>query len=201
MTNYSTNLKQWGDVGTEYPSGYSYSGGEPPVDEWDDFFNYHVERDITHLVGLTNERLDSGSGTSYPTSATPGELIWRADSRRLAVYDDTGDSFREFAYKNEFDAHNHDSRYINSSGDTMSGSLTLADGGEAASRSWVNSSADVPEADNADSLGGIAASGYTRLKDGVQLPVYATEGDVPSSITTGEMVLIDGDGLYIEDGN
>ena len=38
------------------------------------------------------------------------------------------------------------------------------------------------------------------LNVGVQAPVYATQGDVPSSITAGEIVFIDGDGLYIEDG-
>jgi len=47
-------------------------------------------------------------------------------------------------------AHNHDSRYINDTGDTMSGALTLSDGSTAASRSWVNGNADVPNADYAD---------------------------------------------------
>jgi len=47
-----------------------------------------------------------------------------------------------------------DTRYILESGDTMSGTLTLEDGSTAASRDWVNSNADVPQADNADTIEG-----------------------------------------------
>jgi len=46
--------------------------------------------------------------------------------------------------------HLHDGRYILEGGDTMSGVLTLSDGSQAASRSWVNGNADVPTADHAD---------------------------------------------------
>ncbi len=41
---------------------------------------------------------------------------------------------------------------------------------------------------------------YARLYDGVQHPVYASKSDVPSSISVGETVYIEGDGLYVEDG-
>jgi hypothetical protein len=41
---------------------------------------------------------------------------------------------------------------------------------------------------------------YARLYDGVQAPVFATVGDVPASISKGELVYIDGEGLYVEDG-
>lgn len=49
--------------------------------------------------------------------------------------------------------HLHDSRYLLESGDTLSGVLTLSDGSKAASRSWVNGNADVPNADYADTAG------------------------------------------------
>jgi hypothetical protein len=49
--------------------------------------------------------------------------------------------------------HLHDARYILEGGDTMSGVLTLSDGSTAASQSWVNGNADVPNADYADSAG------------------------------------------------
>jgi hypothetical protein len=51
------------------------------------------------------------------------------------------------------DGHDHDDSYILESGDTMSGVLTLSDGSQAASRTWVDSNADVPNADYADSAG------------------------------------------------
>ncbi|AGF91209.1 hypothetical protein HAPG_00023 [Halorubrum phage GNf2] len=67
-------------------------------------------------------------------------------------------------------------------------------------------------ADNADTVDGEDASAfansehnhdgrYARLYDGVQAPVYASTSDVPSGIGKGEFVYIDGDGLYVEDGN
>jgi hypothetical protein len=63
-----------------------------------------------------------------------------------------------------------DGRYVNASGDTLSGTLTLSDGSTAASRSWVNGNADVPNADFADNAGFANNSdevdGYDVQKDG-----------------------------------
>ncbi|QCC48075.1 hypothetical protein [Halobellus limi] len=44
-------------------------------------------------------------------------------------------------------------------------------------------------------------SRFVRKLDGASIPSYASTGDVPSGITAGELVYIDGDGLYLEDGN
>ena len=104
MANYNSNLKVWGDVGSEYPTGYGYEQEEQPVDGWDNYFNYHVSTDIEHLIELTNKFLESESGTEYPTNPEPGHLVWRSDNRRLAVQDATNSSWREFAYRNEHDA-------------------------------------------------------------------------------------------------
>ena len=41
---------------------------------------------------------------------------------------------------------------------------------------------------------------YARLFDGVQHPVFSSVSNVPT-LSTGESVVVDGDGLYIEDGN
>jgi hypothetical protein len=62
-------------------------------------------------------------------------------------------------------------------------------------QNWVNNNADVP---NADTVDGIDASGLAKRSVGVEHDVYTSESDVPSSITKGEVVLIDGDGLYVE---
>jgi hypothetical protein len=73
-------------------------------------------------------------------------------------------------------------------------------------KNWVNTNSDVPNADFADTagdannLGGRAASGYTKLKDGVVFPVYASKSDVPAGIREGEAVYISGEGLFVEDG-
>lgn len=105
MANYTSNLKTWGDTGTEYPDGYSYLAGEQPVDAWDNFFNYNVEKDIDHLITLTNQRLESSVGTSFPGSPENGELIWRSDNSRLSVYDSSVPEWKALAYKSELDAH------------------------------------------------------------------------------------------------
>ena len=73
--------------------------------------------------------------------------------------------------------------------------------------SEVNNNADVPNADHADTAGdantvdGINSTGIAKLGDGVEVPVFASTSDVPSSITKGEIVYIDEDGLYVEDGS
>jgi hypothetical protein len=72
----------------------------------------------------------------------------------------------------------------------------------------VNNNADVPNADHADhadtagdanSVDGLDSTDFARLYDGVQLPTFATTGDVPA-MSKGEVVFVDSDGLYIEDG-
>jgi hypothetical protein len=51
---YESNLKEWGDIGTEPPSGYNYSDARP-VDEFDDWWNYHTFEDIVNLFNLLQE--------------------------------------------------------------------------------------------------------------------------------------------------
>jgi len=76
----------------------------------------------------------------------------------------------------------------------------------------VNSADYADAAGDADTVDGEDASAfadvshthdgrYPRLFDGVQAPVYASQSDVPASISKGEMVYVDGDGLYVEDGS
>jgi len=99
------------------------------------------------------------------------------------------------------DGHNHDGVYILESGDSMSGVLTLSDGSTAASRSWVNSNADVPDADYADSAGdsdtldgehasAFANSGHTHDSR------YYTESESDSNFAASGHLH---DGRYIQD--
>ncbi|MFC6717878.1 hypothetical protein ACFQGT_09585 [Natrialbaceae archaeon GCM10025810] len=101
MADYSSNLKTWGSIGSEYPDGYNYVEGEQPVDAWDNFFNYNAQKDLDHLISLTNKRLESGSGTSYPGSPEDGELCWRSDNGRLAIFDEDYDGWREVAFRSD----------------------------------------------------------------------------------------------------
>ena len=54
-------------------------------------------------------------------------------------------------------------------------------------------------AGDANSVDGLDSTDFARLYDGVQLPTFATTGDVPA-MSKGEVVFVDSDGLYIEDG-
>ncbi|ELY47293.1 hypothetical protein [Natronorubrum sulfidifaciens] len=101
MADYTSNLKTWGDTGSEYPDGYNYVEGEQPVDAWDNFFNHNAQKDIDHLVSLTNKRLESGKGTNYPGSPENGELCWRSDNSRLAIYDEEYNGWREVAFRSD----------------------------------------------------------------------------------------------------
>ncbi|UBF22615.1 hypothetical protein HRTV-25_gp34 [Halorubrum tailed virus 25] len=73
---------------------------------------------------------------------------------------------------------------------------------------YYNEGQKVNDADKLDGnhASAFASSGhnhdgrYARLFDGVQAPVFASTSDVPTGITKGEVVFIDGDGLYVEDG-
>lgn len=89
MADYDTLLKTWGATGSVYPSGYSYVEGEQPVDDWDNFFAYNSIEDISHLISLTNERIESGSGTSFPTSPETSHGFYRSDNERLYTWNST----------------------------------------------------------------------------------------------------------------
>jgi len=217
MSNYNTNLKDWGATGSEPPDGYNYIEDEPPVDVFDNWKANNVINDIQHLVSLTNSRVETDKGTTRPSSpenahlfadSSSGEIEWwdstaaswsRAldatgdtmegsltlnsgaeldgnlvDTEGNTVYNFSANYLEQSVLQNDTVTVNagtgissagsvslgssvtinvDDSRYILEDGDTMSGVLTLNDGSTAASRSWVDSNADVPNADYADSAG------------------------------------------------
>lgn len=125
--------------------------------------------DFTRFNGT--EELNGGSGidisgttVSHIDTSSQSDVTSGAGS---AIVDLTFDTF---GHVTSATTDSFDGRYVNGSGDTMSGTLTLSDGSTAASRSWVNGNADVPNADFADSAGFANNSdevdGYDVQKDG-----------------------------------
>ena len=140
MASYDSNLKTWGATGTEYPSGYSYLEGEQPVDGWDNFVQYNSIEDISHLIELTNKRIESDSGSSHPSSPEPANLSYRTDTERLYHYDATASSWHGL---------------LKIDGDTLQGSIDVND------KSLTNvgllelsGNADVAGNDVTDTVGG-----------------------------------------------
>jgi hypothetical protein len=89
MANYDTLLETWGATGSVYPAGYSYLEDEQPVDDWDNFFAYNTIEDISHLISLTNKRIESGSGSSFPSSPDGSHGFYRSDNERLYTWNST----------------------------------------------------------------------------------------------------------------
>lgn len=93
MSDYSTNLISWGATGSAYPTGYSLLEGEQPVDDWDNFLRYNTIEDLFHLIDLTNNRIESGSGSAFPTNPDPNHLFYRSDEERAYTYNSTQSSW------------------------------------------------------------------------------------------------------------
>lgn len=89
MSDYDTQLKSWGATGSIYPTGYSHIEGEQPVDDWDNFFKHNTIEDVKHLISLTNKRVETGSGSAFPTSPNTSHAFYRSDKERLYTWDST----------------------------------------------------------------------------------------------------------------
>jgi hypothetical protein len=133
-----------------------------------DWYWYNV---VEAIKGHASEfdRLDSDNDGKVD-NAEYADNANQLDGNDASAFADSGHT-HDARYYTESEAdsnfassgHLHDGRYIKESGDTMSGTLTLSDGSTAASQSWVNSNADVPNADhadNADQLDGEDASAF-----------------------------------------
>jgi hypothetical protein len=112
MSNYTSILKSWGDIGTVYPDGYSHVSGEPPVDGWENFFKYNVISDLDSLIDTTNSRIETGKGTSAnkPTTPEQSHLYYSTDTNSLEYWDSESSSWN---------------RLLSSDGDTLYGALNF----------------------------------------------------------------------------
>lgn len=186
MANYNSNLKTWGATGSEYPDGYSYEAGDQPVDAWDNYVNSNLVNDIQHLIALTNDRIETDSGTSGNEPASPenGHFYYDTTNERLKVWDSTAASWVTFLDRGG-DSMNG---VLDMSGyqiEDSGGNLTLAStvnvtgtlkesGNNVATETWVNNNADVPNANYADS------AGDANTLDGNDSSYFATSGHAHS---------------------
>ena len=123
----------------------------------------------------------SDTGTSFPI---PNNDLSNATvtvaGNSVSLGGSTGISHSDLS---EIGSDDHHTRYADSEAISAINAETLLD---------VNISGD------ADTIDGIDSSGLAKRNIGVEHDVYASEDDVPDSITVGEVVHIDGDGLYVE---
>jgi len=167
-----------------------------------------VDSNDTEISALQSNKLDASDynpEVDTHSRYTDSEAITAVDGEVSAAAVSVS-GLDSAVNSNDSDIADLQSNKLDLSGGTLTGTLTLTDGSTAASQSWVNSNADVPQADFADSAGdanslnGISSDGFTKQNIGVVNNVFASKADVPSSIEKGETVYIDGDGLYVEDG-
>jgi len=112
MVSYSTNLETWGSTGSKPPSNYKFADDVPPVDVFDNWFNYNVIEDIKSLINTTNSRIESAKGLSggEPASPETSHLYHDQDAERLKLWDSTNSTWRDLLFKD---------------GDTLTGSLSF----------------------------------------------------------------------------
>lgn len=132
MVDYTTNLKAWGATGQEPPDNYSYLEDEAPVDAWDNFVTYNLISDVrSHLIPLTNSRIESDYGSTRPTSPEDGHLFYDNDSPTLEQYRESDSSWHSLALDEDLAAHEADTsnphsvtlEQARSSGATFTGSV------------------------------------------------------------------------------
>jgi hypothetical protein len=193
MSNRETSDYTHGDQGAWPPSGTNFQNGDTlnaqPVDK---LFWYLTEksRDFANefdRLDSDNDGVVDEADYAYDANAT----LYKGSD-----IDSNGDGTVDAA---EFATN---AEYADSAGNAD----TVDNQDWADIKNWVNTQSDVPNAEyadnagDADTLDGIDSSEFARLYDGVKTPVYASKSDVPNGIGKGELVFIDGDGLYVEDG-
>lgn len=160
MSNYKTNLKDWGASGAEYPDSYSYEADVPPVDVYDNFLTSNLINDIQHLIGLTNSRVETDYGSTKPSSPETAHLFHDTDTGRLNTWNSTSSRW-ETSLRRSGDSMNGQldlngnnlidgTGRVNVAGELDASNALYEAGNRAATRAWTNANADVPNADHAD---------------------------------------------------
>lgn len=168
-----------GSTGTEPTSARDYSNGDPlDADEFD-YYLYTALNKHNQVIDALNE-IDGGSiVVGEATHASSADDTTTVKGNDIDVDGDGKVNSAEQA-DNATTVKGND---IDSDGD---GQVDAADQADSAT--------------DADNLGGTPPSGYATENVGVEMPVFATKGDVPGTITKGEVVFVDGVGLFYEDG-
>jgi hypothetical protein len=86
--------------------------GEQPVDDWDNHVAYHTIKDIQHLIGLTNDRIETDKGTTKPGSPESSHLFSDEDDGTFHYYDSNASAWH---------------RLLKADGDSLSGALDFSD--------------------------------------------------------------------------
>jgi hypothetical protein len=223
MSNLTSNLKQWGSQGSEYPDGYKFLDGKRAIDAWNNFIQYHTIEEIHALQSTVNDRLESDTAATHPDNPEVGHLSHRTDS--------PGDSDGEHLfYRDGTNESWH--RLFMADGDSMEGPIDM-NGNELRDGSGVLTLAGPVSVNGADQrydtyqnyAGGTVATGQvvnlqtfgledgeqvvitqasltedgftSPCPDGIDLVVYSeTDYDNPGSATPAAVLSGDGATLY-----
>lgn len=166
-----------GDTGTKPGNPLDFQKNERPIAAEFDWYWHKITESVKgHSAEFTRLDYNDDGIVDESDSVTPGgELKGDLfDSLGNQIYDDGSNYILQNRLQNDsvtvtpgtgiasagtvalggsVTVNVDDSRYVLEGGDTMSGVLTLNDGSTAASRSWVNANADVPNADHANTAG------------------------------------------------
>ena len=142
-----------------------------------------------------HDELTNVGSSDHHSRYTDSEAVVAVNAQTSLAVDITGDADTvdgEHADAFADAGHDHNSRYYTKS---------EADSNFVGSHNHDSRYYTESEADSNFAVSGHNHDGrYARLFDGVQHPVFSSVSNVPT-LSTGESVVVDGDGLYIEDGN
>lgn len=203
MSSLSSNLKQWGASGSEYPDGYNYLEGEQPVDEWDNFVTYNLIEEVHALQSVVNDRMESdvtGSG-SHPSSPEVGHVSHRTDTSNLPTSD-------EATYVHD-GTNNVWHRLMQADGDTMTGVLDMGGYKIHDATGTLTLGGNVETGNNFTVGGSLTVTNDTSLQQGATLQGGAHDTDwfqnhdggvvaAGNYVPLGTCQLADGETFYVQ---
>lgn len=208
MSNLTSNLKSWGSTGSAWPNGYAYAAGEQPVDQWDNYFNDNVVKEIQSLQSVVNDRIESDAGTAQPSAPETPHLFFDTDAANDAFEVYTGSTWRRLLYADGDAMSGQLDMAGNAITDSSAGSLTLSDDTTITGAATINGSATIDgaglDAAWADKFegGSIPASDFVPLRtfelaDGETLYVtqaHLTQDGYTTAAASGINLIITPDG-------
>ena len=191
-----------GDNGSEPSSALDFQQNQRPDAQNFDWFWSTVINRINGIISEFN-RLDSNDDGKVD-AADQADNADTLDGEHAGAFADAGhDHDNRYYTVSEADSnfavsgHNHNHDELTNVGSSDHHSRYTDSEAVAAVNGETSLTVDI--AGDANSVDGLDSTDFARLYDGVQLPTFATTGDVPA-MSKGEVVFVDSDGLYIEDG-